>query len=133
MPAAPDVVVQVAHLAGAGPWEDEGSQQAFAVLAEAVAKRDARTRLLYFDVTTLGAPATPETAQRWAEMIRQLGTQRVVFGSDASLVDRHARSGVGSRFGKLLPLTDDEFGDDRGERAPLLAVALTRLAGPRLF
>ena len=108
MPAAPDVVVQVAHLAGAGPWEDEGSQQAFAVLAEAVAKRDARTRLLYFDVTTLGAPATPETAQRWAEMIRQLGTQRVVFGSDASLSTvTPGQAWIALR--KLLPLTDDEF------------------------
>ena len=34
LPAAPDVVVQVAHLAGAGSWEDEGTQQAIAVFAE---------------------------------------------------------------------------------------------------
>jgi len=42
LPAAPDVVVQVAHLAGAGSWQDEGAQQAFEVLADAVARRDPR-------------------------------------------------------------------------------------------
>ena len=130
MPAAPDVVVQVAHLAGAGPWEDEGSQQAFAALAEAVAKRDARTRLLYFDVTTLGAPATPETAQRWAEMIRQFGSQRVVFGSDASLSTvTPGEAGVALRT--LLAADGRRVCDDRGERAPLLAVAASGPVSPR--
>ncbi len=70
MPAAPDVVVQVAHLASAGSWQDEGAQQAFGVFADAVAKRDQRTRLLYFDVTALGAPPPSEPAQRSAAMIR---------------------------------------------------------------
>ncbi len=108
MPAAPDVVVQLAHLAGAGPWQDEGSQQALAVFAEAVAKRDPRTRSLYFDATTLGAPATPDTAQRWVAMIRQLGTQRIVFGSDATTSNvTPGEAWVALR--KLLPLTDDEF------------------------
>ncbi len=108
LPAAPDVVVQVAHLAGAGPWQDEGSQQAFAVFAEAVEKRDPLTRLLYFDVTTLGAPATPETAQRWAAMIRRVGTERVVFGSDATL-SNVTPGDAWAMLRKLLPLTDDQF------------------------
>ncbi len=63
MPAAPDVVVQVAHLAGAGDPDEEGAQQALAVFADAVASRDPRTRRLYFDVTALGPPPTPENAQ----------------------------------------------------------------------
>jgi predicted TIM-barrel fold metal-dependent hydrolase len=108
LPAAPDVVVQVAHLAGAGPWQDEGSQQAFAVFADAMAKRDARTRLLYFDVTTLGAAATADTAQRWAAMIRQVGTDRVVFGSDATTA-AVPPGDAWLALRKLLPLTDDEF------------------------
>ena len=117
MPAAPDVVVQVAHLAGAGPWEDEGSQQAFAVLAETVAKGDPRTRLLYFDVTTLGAPASPETAQRWTAMIRKLGTQHVVFGSDASL-STFTPGQAWLALRKLLPLTDDEFANIAANAPP---------------
>jgi predicted TIM-barrel fold metal-dependent hydrolase len=108
MPAAPDVVVQVAHLAGAGPWQDEGSQQAFAVFADAVERRDPRTRLLYFDITTLGAPATPDTAQRWAAMIRQVGIARIVFGSDAT-VSNVTPGDAWAMLRKLLPLTENEF------------------------
>ena len=108
MPAAPDVVVQVAHLAGAGSWQDEGAQQALEVLADAVARRDPRTRLLYFDVTALGAPATPDTAQRIAAMIRQLGTHRVLFGSDAT-TEKTTPNDAWVALRKLLPLTDDEF------------------------
>jgi predicted TIM-barrel fold metal-dependent hydrolase len=108
LPAAPDVVVQVAHLAGAGGWEDVGAQQAFAVFGDAMARRDPRTRLLYFDVTAVGARVTPETAQRWAPMIRQLGADRLVFGSDATLPNV-TPGDAWAVLRKLLPLTDDEF------------------------
>ena len=108
MPAVPDVVVQVAHLAGAGSWQDESAQQALEVLADAVARRDPRTRLLYFDVTALGAAATPDTAQRFAAMIRQLGTDRVLFGSDAT-TEKTTPGDAWVALRKLLPLTDGEF------------------------
>jgi hypothetical protein len=74
LPAAPDVVVQVAHLASAGSPQDEGAQQALEVFVDAVARNDPRTRRLYFDATTLGEPPTPENAQRWATAIRRLPT-----------------------------------------------------------
>ena len=109
LPAAPNVVVQLAHLAGSGPWEDESAQQALSVFADAVAKGDPRTKSLYFDVTTLGAPALPETAQRWARMIRQIGFERIVFGSDAT-TPNVTPGGAWAALRKLLPLTDDEFG-----------------------
>jgi len=108
MPAAPDVVVQVAHLAGAGSPQDEGAQQALEVFADAVATRDPRTRLLYFDVTALGPPPTPENARRWTERIRQLGTERVLFGSDATLPGA-TPGDAWTALLKLLPLTADEF------------------------
>ena len=108
MPAAPDVVVQIAHLAGAGSWQDEGAQQALEVFADAVAKRDPRTRLLYFDVTALGAPPAADTAQWGAAMIRRLGTERVLFGSDATLPNA-TPGDAWAALRRLLPLTDDEF------------------------
>jgi predicted TIM-barrel fold metal-dependent hydrolase len=108
LPAAPDVVVQVAHLAGAGSWQDQGAQRAVEVFADAVAKHDARTRLLYFDVTALGAAPTPESAQAMAGIIRQLGTDRVLFGSDATLPTVTPGT-AWLALRKLLPLTDDEF------------------------
>ena len=108
LPAAPDVVVQLAHLTGAGSWEDEGAQQAFAVFTEAVAHRDPRTRLLHFDVTGTGKPPPAETAGQWAALIRQLGTSRVVFGSDAAGATS-TPGGAWLALRTLLPLTDEEF------------------------
>ena len=124
MPAAPDVVVQVAHLAGAGPWEDEGSQQAFAVFAEAVANRDPRTRLLLFRCHALGAPATPETAQRWTAMIRQARDSacRVRLGCELATVTP-GQAWVALR--NLLPLTDDEFATIAANVPPTCSSAYT--------
>src|SRR5262245_17196345 len=108
LPEAKDVVVQVAHLAGAGGPQDEGAQQALEVFADAVSSGDPRTRLLYLDVTWLGAPSTPEDAQRWAAAIRRLGTERVLFGSDAtqtSVSPGDAWVALRNR----VPLTGDQF------------------------
>ena len=107
LPAAPDVVVQVAHLAGAGSPQDEGAQQALEVFVDAVVRNDPRTRHLYFDATTLGEPPTPDNAQRWASAIRRLPT-RVLFGSDATTATA-TPGDVWTAMRKLLPLTDDEF------------------------
>lgn len=107
LPTAPDVVVQVAHLASAGSAQDEGAQQALEVLVDAVARNDPRTRNLYFDATMLGEPPTPANAQRWAAAIRRLPT-RVLFGSDATTTVATPGS-AWTAMRKLLPLTDDEF------------------------
>lgn len=108
LPAAPDVVVQVAHLGGAGPWDDQGVQEAFAVYADAVMRHDPHTRLLYFDVTALGATATPETARRWAALVRKAGVERILFGSDASAPDT-TTGRAWSSLRRLLPLTEAEY------------------------
>jgi predicted TIM-barrel fold metal-dependent hydrolase len=107
LPSAPDVVVQVAHLASAGSAQDEGAQEALEVFVDAVARNDARTRNLYFDATTLGEPPTPANARRWAATIRRLPT-RVLFGSDATTVTS-TPGAAWTAMRKLLPLTDEEF------------------------
>jgi hypothetical protein len=107
LPAAPDVVVQVAHLASAGSPQDEGAQQALEVFVDAVARNDRWTRHLYFDATTVGEPPTPDNAQRWATAIRRLPT-RVLFGSDATTAAA-TPADVWTAMRKLLPLTNDEF------------------------
>ena len=88
--------------AGGGPPGDRP-----AVFVDAVVRNDPRTRNLYFDVTTLGEPPTPDNAQRWATAIRRVPT-RVLFGSDATTVAA-TPGGVWTAMRKLLPLTDDEF------------------------
>lgn len=104
LPAAPDVVVQVAHLASAGSPQDEGAQQALEVFVDAVARNDPRSRNLYFDATT---PPTPANAGRWATAIRRVPT-RVLFGSDAATPAATPGS-VWAAMRKLLPLIDHEF------------------------
>jgi predicted TIM-barrel fold metal-dependent hydrolase len=118
LPAAPDVVVQVAHLASAGSAQDEGAQQALEVFVGAVARNDPRTRLLYFDATMLGAPPTPEGARRWAAAIGQLPA-RVLFGSDATTA-AVTPGGAWAAMRKLLPLTDAEFDAIANNRPPYL-------------
>jgi hypothetical protein len=55
VPAAPDVVIQIAHMAGGGAPGDQLALQALEVLAEAVAKGEPRTKLLYFDASGMNA------------------------------------------------------------------------------
>jgi uncharacterized protein len=110
LPAAPDVPVQIAHLAGAGGWGDPAVDQALDVLAKAVAEGDPRTRRLWFDVTTVVTPATtPARAEQVAARIRQVGVKRVLYGSDAaSGTNLRPREGWAA-FRSKVPLTEAEF------------------------
>ena len=86
---APDIVVQVAHLASSGPGYDDPSGHAVVeVLADAVAKKDPRTRKLWFDVTANAHPTnTPEVSALLVKVIRKIGVGRVLYGTDAALGD----------------------------------------------
>jgi len=118
LPAAPDVVVQVAHLLASAGSQDDGAQQALDVFVDAVARNDPRTRHLYFDATMVGEPPTPDNAQRWAAAIRRVPT-RVLFGSDATTA-AITPGGAWTAMRKLLPLTDDEFEVIANNTAPYM-------------
>lgn len=84
LPYAPDVPVQVSHLAGNGPgFGDTPAREALAVLAEAAARGDPRMRQVWFDVATVVQADLPlEEARRLVRRLRQLGLDRVLYGSD---------------------------------------------------
>jgi predicted TIM-barrel fold metal-dependent hydrolase len=108
LPYAPDVPVQIAHLAGAGDY-DETTDAALSVFVDAIARHDPRVRNVWFDVTSVvTSSTTPENGKRIAGRIRQLGLRRVVYGSDA-----HGGGNPAAREGwalfQKLPLTPDEF------------------------
>jgi len=85
LPAAPDIPVQIAHLAGAGGYDDPSVDQALAVFVEAIASGDSRAKRLYFDVTTVvNLDISVEQAKLVATRIRQLGVERILYGSDAA-------------------------------------------------
>jgi predicted TIM-barrel fold metal-dependent hydrolase len=108
--AAPDVTVQVAHLAGTGPgYEDPPAREAMSELAAAVARHDPRTRKLYFDVASIvDRGITPETARLVANLIRQVGVDKVLYGTDAAVGDNLRPRESWAAF-RRLPLTDEEF------------------------
>jgi len=110
LPAAPDVPVQIAHLAGTGPgYDDPPADSAMAVLAEAVEKRDPRAERLWFDVTSVvDRDISAANAALVTKRIRQVGVDRVLYGSDAAAGGNLAPRENWAAF-RRLPLTAAEF------------------------
>jgi predicted TIM-barrel fold metal-dependent hydrolase len=107
LPAAPNIPVQIAHLAGAGGYSDPATDEALGVFVDAIARNDARTRQVWFDVSGVVRPAmTEQQAMLVAKRIRELGIQRILYGTDGLGIDS-ARQGWAS-FSKL-PLTAAEL------------------------
>ena len=109
VPAAPDVVIQIAHMAGGGAPGDQLAHQALEFFAEAFVRNDNRTKLLYFDASGMGAQiAAPDEAAVLVTRMRQIGLERILFGSDGAVggnaPPREAWAAV-----RKLPLTDAEL------------------------
>lgn len=109
LPAAPDVPVQVAHLAGAGGYRaDPPVDAALSVFIEAIARQDPRVRNLLVDVTSAASPdAPPDELALIARRIRELGVQRVLYGSDAATPGNTPRECLAAF--RRLPLSEAEF------------------------
>ncbi|MFZ0061316.1 MAG: amidohydrolase family protein [Pyrinomonadaceae bacterium] len=110
LPLASNIHVQVAHLAGTGPgYDDPPSDEALAVLAAAVARRDPRTRRLWFDVAScVDLKISPANAALVVKRIRQIGVKRTLYGSDAAVGDNLRPRESWAAF-RRLPLTESEF------------------------
>lgn len=108
LPAAPDVPVQIAHLAGAGGYE-AAIDSALGVLVDAIGNQDQRVRNVWFDVTgVVGSGMLPAERQQIAARIRQIGVERVLYGSDAAASPVTYPEAGWAAF-RRLPLTAAEF------------------------
>jgi predicted TIM-barrel fold metal-dependent hydrolase len=117
LPAAPDVVVQIAHLAGGGRTTDT----AFEVFADAIAAGDPRTRNLYFDVATAVVPGLfREQVDLLAKRFRQVGMDRILYGSDAAMGSNLVAREGWKAFRGLLPVSDREIIDIADNVAPYM-------------
>lgn len=106
--AAPDVPVQIAHLAGSGGY-DAATDSALSVFTDAIARHDARMKNVWFDATTVVRPGmSPDTLQRIAARIRQIGVDRVLYGSDAAASPLAYPKAGWAEFWRL-PLSEAEF------------------------
>jgi predicted TIM-barrel fold metal-dependent hydrolase len=119
--AAPDIPVQIAHLTGGGTYDDPATDEAASVFADAVARKDPQMAHVYFDVSGLaGYGNWMDHAEQIAMRIRQLGVQRMLFGSDGA----ERGGGISPRnawaFFLKLPMSNDEFRVIAGNVAPYM-------------
>jgi predicted TIM-barrel fold metal-dependent hydrolase len=122
LPAALDVPVQIAHLAGAGGYDDT-TDAALGVFTEAIAKRDPRMKNAWFDASAVVQATTPPTElQRIAGRIRQIGVDRVLYGSDAAM-SPVAYPKAGWETFQRLPLTAAELRTIATNVAPYMKAA----------
>ncbi len=121
MPQATDIVVQVAHLAGAGPgYEDPPANEVMRVFAEAAARKDPHTRNLYFDVASIATPdISPEHAREMVARIRMVGVDKILYGSDAATPGNMQPADAWAAF-RALPLAPEEITAIAGKVAPYL-------------
>jgi uncharacterized protein len=107
VPAAPDVVIQIAHLAAAGAPSDPGADQALEVFIDAIARGDSRATRLYFDAPSVARPTShPTCADARGGAARS-------WRSETRPVVRRGRSGPLPRSGRTPCL---ERGDPRRRR-----------------
>jgi predicted TIM-barrel fold metal-dependent hydrolase len=117
--AAPDVPIQIAHLAGAGGYDDPLVDEALGVFAEAAARRDSRLSRFYFDVSGVaGLGNWKEKVAVIVARIRQLGVERVLYGSDGAVGENSPQKALAAF--RQLPLTPDEFRTIESNVAPYM-------------
>jgi uncharacterized protein len=102
------VVVQIAHLAGGGGYDDEATDAALSVFVKAIERKDPRMKNVYFDVCGIAIPNMWEDkADLLVTRIRQIGTNRLLYGSDAATADNEPKDAL--KRWHSLPLTQEEF------------------------
>jgi predicted TIM-barrel fold metal-dependent hydrolase len=120
LPAALDVPVQIAHLSGAGGYDDPSVDQALTVFVEAIAKADSRMTRVYFDVSGVtGLGDWRDKLSVVATRIRQLGVSRVLYGSDGAAGENLRPREAVAAFGRL-PLSETEFRTIESNIAPYM-------------
>ena len=127
LPVASDIPIIIAHLGGDGPNYD--GEEAVQVYANVIASGDQRMKNVYFEVAsevTLDTP--PETLALVAKRLRQLGLQRVLYGSDraGTREDRSKKGNWGLNAFRRLPLTEQEFRIIAGNVVPFMQDAKKR-------
>ncbi len=118
--AAPDVPVQIAHFCGGGSVDDPASDEALAVFTTAITRQDPRVKHLFFDLAlVVPADLSTERAQFVAQRIREIGVQRILYGSDGGDPTDPPPKAAFQAFRKL-PLSEAEFRAIEGNVAPYL-------------
>ena len=109
LPSAPHVPIQIAHLAGAGGFDDPSVDSALSVFIDALARHDFRMANVYFDICGVeGIGQWKEKKALIVERIRQIGVNRILWGSDGSFGGGTTPAQALETY-RELPLTKEEF------------------------
>lgn len=109
LPSAPHVPIQIAHLAGAGGFDDPSVDSAVSVFAAAIARHDARMAHVFFDICGVaGLGQWEQKKDLIARRIRQIGIKRILWGSDGAFGGGMTPEQALQAYRKL-PLTKHEF------------------------
>ncbi|MGH9655378.1 MAG: amidohydrolase family protein [Bryobacteraceae bacterium] len=128
VPEAPDVAIQIAHLAGAGGYDDPTTDEALLVFVKAIARKDPRMKTIYFDVSGITLPGMwKDKASLIVKRIRQIGIKRILYGSDVAIPGNTPKEAL-ERFHKL-PLTREEFRTIESNITPYLRDWLKSVRG----
>lgn len=120
LPEAPDVTIQIAHLAGGGGYDDQAVDEALSVFVEAIERKDPRMKHVYFDACGIAIPGMWEAKGNLiVKRIRQIGIDRILYGSDAATADNLPKDAL-ARWHRL-PLTKEEFHRIENNVAPYAA------------
>jgi predicted TIM-barrel fold metal-dependent hydrolase len=117
---APDVPVQIAHFTGGGNPNDTAADEALRIFIGAIRRGDPRVKNLYFDLALVVPPATPPERREWvAQRIRDIGVERILYGSDGGDPTDPPPKVTLQAF-HSLPLTKKEFAAIEKNVAPYL-------------
>jgi uncharacterized protein len=109
MPAAPDVLIQIAHLAGAGSYDEPSTDDALSVFADAISRQDPRIKGFALDVSGIaGFGNWKEKSDQIVKRIRQIGVDHIAFGSNGARGGGLSPRDAWKNFLEL-PLSDEEF------------------------
>ncbi len=118
LPYAPHVMVQIAHLAGGGDFDDPGADEALSVFANALAAHDERMSHVYFDIAVSNWQSRKDLI---AARLRQIGIERILFGCDGAWTDFKPVTCLAAY--RQLPLTPEEFRTIDRNTPPYLALS----------
>ena len=120
LPAAPDVTVQLAHLAGPGGFDPQ-SDQALRVFIEAIKRHDPRMERVVFDISAVAGVGDWRKHKRIiVKRLRQIGLGRILWGSDGAFGGGMTPTEALVAF-RELPLTPTEVLHILSNRAPYLS------------
>ena len=126
LPEAANTYVQIAHFAGAGGYDDPGTDEALGVFIRAIARHDPRMRRVYFDITSVAGLGNWKTKKGLiAQRTREIGVSRVLFGSDGAFGGGTTPAHAWADF-RSLPLTDAEFRTIENDVTPYICFSCRR-------